>query len=370
MCVKLEDPGTKRYKFPQLSNDFSLSLTKAMSSVRYFWCLDWCQPARHPSLNIAASEACGLPMGVLVGSSVRWSELSSRLHKNKQPTPALRPRWEPRIFILISSLTGEDLLTKSSLMASASGPRLRWVFLFFGVEKNLWKKCLFWCEWFAQVMDANSFLCEGGILHRERIFGLNFKLRELAASWKNLGAKIACKRCDVILRHPTGYQGNWVFCDGLAGNGRIGHLHEEGPACFLKAFWVGSFEISCLAKVRPNEISVAPCSQGFEISLIWNLVCQMQGRFKLPTGFDCSNWESPWIGVEYRVSVIETDLWHLVQFVQCTQSTAQGAMDLGFRFCSLFGTRNREILHQTLNSYDLIVLDWHFLRSLQSWSQV
>ena len=29
-CVKLEDPGTKRYKFPQLFNDFSLSLTKAM----------------------------------------------------------------------------------------------------------------------------------------------------------------------------------------------------------------------------------------------------------------------------------------------------------------------------------------------------
>lgn len=232
MCVKLEDPGTKRYKFPQLSNDFSLSLTKAMSSVRYFWCLDWCQPARHPSLNIAASEACGLPMGVLVGSSVRWSELSSRLHKNKQPTPALRPRWEPRIFILISSLTGEDLLTKSSLMASASGPRLRWVFLFFGVEKSM-KKCFEKVWFFLQVMDANSFLCEGGILHRERIFGLDNGIISvnLLLLEKSLGAKIACKRCDE-LRHPTGYQGNWVFCDGLAGNGRIGHLHEEGPACF------------------------------------------------------------------------------------------------------------------------------------------
>ena len=67
-----------------------------------------------------------------------------------------------RIFILMSSLTGEDLPTKSSLMASASGPRFLCFFVF------LWKKC-FQCEC-GQVMDANSFLCEGGILHRERIF--------------------------------------------------------------------------------------------------------------------------------------------------------------------------------------------------------
>ena len=62
---------------------------------------------------------------------------------------------------------------------------------------------------FLQVMDANSFLCEGGILHRERIFGLDNGIISvnLLLLEKSLGAKIACKRCDE-LRHPTGYQGN------------------------------------------------------------------------------------------------------------------------------------------------------------------
>ena len=82
-------PRNQALQVPTTLQWFSLSLTKAMSSVRYFWCLDWCQPARHPSLNIAASEACGLPMGVLVGSSVRWSELK-QLTWQKQTASATR----------------------------------------------------------------------------------------------------------------------------------------------------------------------------------------------------------------------------------------------------------------------------------------
>jgi len=80
---RAKDPGTKRYKFPQLSNDFSLSLTKA----------------------------CGLPMGVL--------------------------DFHPDIIVDWGG---------SSYKVFIDGKRI-------GTE----------------VMDANSFLCEGGILHRERI---------------------------------------------------------------------------------------------------------------------------------------------------------------------------------------------------------
>ena len=57
-------------------------------------------------------------------------------------------------------------------------------------------------------------------------------------------------------------------------------------------------------------------------------------------GFDRSNRESPWVGVEYRVSVL-ADLWYICgeryrKKRTGTQLAARGAVDLGFRFPSLF----------------------------------
>lgn len=125
------------------------------------------QPARHRCFGGVwlTHGSSGWELGPLVGAQQSTSQKQTA---DARASP-LRPRWEPRIFILISSLTGEDLLTKSSLMASASGPRLRLsFFLFLGggkkYEKVLRKGVIGFCRWWMPIhFSARVASCIGSV---------------------------------------------------------------------------------------------------------------------------------------------------------------------------------------------------------------